>query len=1016
MKKRHYNVFACLFFLFAFGGLTPLLGQQRLVGNVVEKDGNLPIPGATILVQGKNTGTSSDFDGNFVLENISLNDVIEISYIGFESQTITIENFDALNISLAASSEELEEVVVMGYGNQRKKDITGAVSLVNAGQIDEIKPVKIEQALQGTVAGVNITTQSGSPGAGLNIRIRGISTNGDASPVAIIDGYQGDLGTLNPADIESITVLKDSQAAIYGTIGANGVILVTTKKGRKNTPTKVSVESSLGWQNSSRMLPLLNAREYGILLNEAFTNDGRFPQVSNVSELGEGTDWQDELFDTALIQRNVISISGGSKTVNYSLGASTLDQDGIIGEDKSNFNRKTFRSNVGFDLSDKIKLNTSLIYSNIGRTSVNDFGLGSVLFNAINMPATLPAYDENNNFTLAPSNLGIEIINPLAQVHNTYNSYSLNKLNGSIGIEVQPFEGFTFTSRIGFNSAYSKGKTFSPIVDYGGKVFDVTRSTVAQNRINDNDYTFDTFINYAKGFGDHQLEVTLGTTIFSTWGDGLFATGFDIPNNAWANADISLANGVPEEKATGSYTYEQRRLSYFGRVQYDYKDKAFVSALIRRDASTKFGPLNRVGIFPSVSAGYILSEEAFLADNEWIDFLKFRVSYGFLGSDKIGDYLYLSQLSGEGVYVFDNQLTFGRAVGIVPNSAIKWEASEQFDVGLDLTFLKSKLNLTADYFSKTTNDLLIQYIPVSGILGTSAPGSGSPTVNAGEVVNKGFEFALSYRDQWFKDFNFSSSFNFTTLQNEVTQVNNNSGFIEGGSFGVGQLAPSRMEVGQPIGYFYGYQTVGIFQNRSETILAPSQLPLGAQASPGDFQFKDINEDGIINEDDRTYLGSPIPDFTFGFNLGMDYRNFDFSLYAFASVGQEMIRNYERVQVYANRLNYYIERWRGEGTSNTVPRLTTRPTTNNVLSDFFVEDASFLRLQNIQLGYSLGEQLIKPLGIDAFRVYVTVENLVTLSNYKGFDPAASSGQPIGSGIDNGFYPIPTTFTTGLNLKF
>ncbi len=313
--------------------------------------------------------------------------------------------------------------------------------------------------------------------------------------------------------------------------------------------------------------------------------------------------------------------------------------------------------------------------------------------------------------------------------------------------------------------------------------------------------------------------------------------------------------------------------------------------------------------------------------------------------------------------------------------------------------------MTADYFVKTTNDLLIGYIPVSGILGTNAPGSGSPTVNAGEVVNKGFEFMLSYKDYFGENISLSASVNATTLNNEVTKVNNNSGFIEGGGFGVGQLAPARMEVGLPIGYFYGYQTDGIFQNRAETILHPSQLALGATASPGDIRYKDLNNDNIIDENDRTYLGDPIPDYTFGFNLGLNYKNLDFSLYAFASVGQEMVRNYERVQVYANRLNYTIERWRGEGTSTTVPRLTTRPTANNVLSDFYVEDASFVRLQNIQLGYTLPKDLTQSISIDRLRFYITAENLITLTNYKGYDPAASSGAPIGSGIDNGFYPIP-----------
>ena len=992
------------------------MAQEVLSGNVIDQDSGQTIPGASVIIKGTSKGTVTDFDGNFILSNVNLGDVLEFSYLGYETKEITIENYDNLSINLSFGSESLEEVIVTGYGSQRKKDITGAVSVLSSNQIDNIKPIKIEQALQGTVAGVNVSTQSGAPGAGINIRIRGISTNGDASPVTIIDGYQGDLGALNPADIASITVLKDAQAAIYGTIGANGVIIVTTKQGQKNSPTKISIESSLGFQNSSRKIPVLNAKEYGILLNEAFTNDGRFPPVSNVSTLEEGTNWQDELFETAMIQRNIISLTGGSKTTNYSIGASTLKQDGIIGKDKSGFIRNTLRSNVGFELSEKISLNTSIIYTNIERQSVNDFGLGSVLFNGLNMPPTLSVYDENNNYTLAPSNLGIEIINPLAQVDNTYNEYILNKLNGTIGFTVIPFDGFTITSRLGFNAGNSKSKQFSPEINYGGKVFDVTRSSVDQNRINDNDYTFDTFINYKRKLNDQFIELTLGTTVFKAWGDGLFATGFDIPNNIWENADISLANGLNTQKATGSYTYDQRRLSYFGRIQYNYKEKAFVSALLRRDSSTKFGPLNRVGIFPSLTAGYILSQDAFLADSSLIDFFKIRASYGLLGSDKIGDYLYLSQLSGEGVYVFDNELTIGRAVGIVTNSAIKWEASEQLDLGIDIAFLKSKFNLTADYFIKTTNDLLIGYIPVSGILGTNAPGSGSPTVNAGEVVNKGFEFLLSFSDQINENLSLSASINASTLNNEVTKVNNNSGLIEGGSFGVGQLAPSRMEVGLPIGYFFGYQTDGIFQNRAETILHPSQLALGAEASPGDFRYKDLDENGVIDERDRTYLGDPIPDYTFGINLGVKFRQFDFSLYAFASVGQEMVRNYERVQLYANRLDYYIERWRGEGTSATVPRLTTRPTTNNVLSDFFIEDASFVRLQNVQLGYSLSNSIVEKMKIDNLRFYITAENLITLTKYKGYDPAASSGAPIGGGIDNGFYPIPATLTAGLNLKF
>lgn len=985
-------------------------------GTVKDKSSNLPLPGANIVIIESNMGYITDFDGIFSFENSEKTVRVEVSSIGYKTKIATLNFSDNIELFLEESVEALDEVVVTGYGSQIKRDLTGSVAVLGSKQIDKIRPIKLEQALQGTVAGVNVSTQSGAPGAGINIRIRGISTNGDASPVAIIDGYQGDLSLLNPSDIESITVLKDAQAAIYGTIGANGVLLITTKQGRKDSPTKFIWESSLGVQTTSRELPLLGAKEYGILLNESYTNDGRFPVISNVSELDEGFDWQNEIFKNAAIERHALTLTGGSISTKYSVGASSLKQQGIVGLDKSSFERKTFRSNVSFDLSDNLNLNTSVIYTNIRRNSINDFGLGSVLFNAINMPPIYNAYDENNDFTLAPSNLGIEIINPLAQVSNTFNDYRLDKINGTIGLEYSPFDGFTFSSRIGFNAANSKSRNFSKLIDYGGKVFDVTRSSVNQNRINNNDYSIDNFINYKFALNEQQFAVTIGSTIFRNYGDALFATGFDVPNNSWENADISLANGTSTEKTSGSYSYDQRRLSYFARIQYDIQNKIFFSGLMRRDASTKFGPQNRIGIFPSLTGGYILSEEQYFKKIDWIDFFKIRASYGLLGSDKIGDFLYLSQLTGEGVYVFDNQLSFGRAIGVVPNSAIKWEASEQLDLGLDVTFSDFKFNVTFDYFQKTTNDLLIQNIPVSGILGVRAPGSGSPTVNAGEIFNEGYELMLKYSTSFGENFYMSSSINATTLNNRVTKVNNNVGFIEGGSFGVGQQAPSRMEVGFPIGYFYGYETDGIFQNRSEVISHPSQIALGSPAAPGDFRYKDLNEDGVIDDKDRTYIGDPIPDFTFGYNLNLNYKNIDFSLNAFASVGQEIVRNYERVQLNANKLNYYIERWRGEGTSNSVPRMTTRATSNNVFSDFFVEDGSFIRLQTIQLGYSLPTSLLEKIQLDQFRLFVTAENVLTLTRYKGYDPAASSGSPVGSGIDNGFYPIPKTITAGVNIKF
>lgn len=990
--------------------------QGMLVeGTITSADDGQVLPGVTVVEMGTSNGTITDIEGHYKI-NVPTDATLIFSFVGMKTLEVPVNGQSTIDITMETEATDLNEVVVIGYGTIKKKDITGAVSMVDNRTIEDLKPVKVEQALQGTMAGVNVTSQSGSPGADLDIRIRGISTNGDASPVVIIDGYQGELNTLNPNDIESITVLKDAQAAIYGTVGANGIILVTTKKGKKNTEPVVNVNSSYSIQETTRMLPVLDATEYAVLLNESYAANGQEIPYPDVSSLGKGTDWQDELFQTAPMYNNDISIAGGSEKTTYTISGSNLNQEGIIGGDKTGFERSTARLSMNADLYKWLKLNTSITYTHIDRKSINDFELGSVLFNAMNMPPTVPLYDENGDYSLAPSEVGIEIINPLAQIANTYNDYNLNKFNGNFGLESSFAEHFSATARIGFNTTNTDFKEFFKIVDYGGKVFDRTRSSVYQQRENFNDYTFDAFITYDNIlFDDHHATITVGTTIYKTWGDDLNATGFDIPNNSWDFADISLADGLSTAKAAGSSVYDQRRLSYFARVQYDYKAKYLLSAMLRRDASTKFGPDNSVAYFPSATLGWAISEEDFMTGLDFIDRLKLRVSYGILGSDKIGDYQYISQLSGEATYVLDGMLVNGQAIGALPNPGIQWEESEQFDVGLDGKFLRNRLDFTADYFVKTTNNLLISSIPVSGILGTNAPGASSPTINAGTVRNQGFEFALGYRGN-INDLTYHINYNLTTLQNEVLEVNNSTGFVEGGVFGVGQPAPSRMEVGYPIGYFYGYETDGIFQTQAEVAAHPSQQDLGAAAQPGDIRFKDLNGDGVIDSDDRTNLGDPIPDYIMGLNISLQYKGFDFVTYIYASLGNEIVRNYERTQPNVNKLEMSLDRWTGEGTSNTVPRVTTAATANNVFSDYYVEDGSYMRIQNIQLGYTIPEEITQKVKIQKTRIFVGVNNLFTLTNYTGYDPAASTGEPIGSGIDYGFYPASRVYTFGLNLTF
>jgi TonB-linked SusC/RagA family outer membrane protein len=989
-------------------------------GTVKEKASGLPIPGVNVQIKNSTKSTTTDLDGKFTLNGISSGATIVFSYVGYKTFEYKVtSNNDKTIITLEEDSKVLDEVVVIGYGSQKKREITGAVAVVDSKTLEILKPVKIEQALQGTVSGVNVTATSGAPGAALDIRIRGIATNGENRPTTIIDGYVGELGLLNPNDVESITVLKDAQAAIYGTIGANGVILITTKSGKKNAKTKISFNTYTGFQETTRTLPTLNATEYALLLNESYANGGKPLPYPDATGLGKGTNWQNEVFSTAVPIINYdLSISGGSEKITYSVSGSHLDQEGIVGEDKSGFLRNTARVSLGADVSDRLKLKTNVIYTYFNRKSLNENGLASVLFNALNIPSTLSPYDANGDFTLAPTTgLGIEIINPLAQIANTYNDYNFKKLNGNFGLDYKPFNGFVLSSSMGFNTSNSESRSFAKQVSYGGKVFDVTRSSVSQGAVNDNNYSFDIFGTYSKKIGgNHNFVATIGNTIFKEWGNGLFATGYDVPNNSWEFADISLTTGTLDVKTNSSYSYDERRLSYFGRLQYDYKGKYLLSAMLRRDASTKFGPDNRASYFPSFTAGWVISDEGFYGESKLVNFLKLRASYGTLGNDQIPNNGYVGLLSGEGTYVFDGTLVNGVATGQIPNPDLKWEEAKKFDVGLDLKLLNNKISIVTDYFIDTRKDLLIPNIPISGINGTAAPGAGAPTVNAGTVRNSGVEFSIDYKNKFSDNFSMSVGYNVTFLENEVLEVNNGTGFLEGGSFGVGQPAPSRMEVGQPIGYFYGYKSDGIFQNQAEIDAHPSQLALGASASPGDIRYVDLNGDNVIDVKDRTNIGDPIPEATMGFNLQLNYNNFDFSVYTFASVSNDMVRNYERDVTDANHFRYVLDRWTGEGTSNSVPRVTTSSTANKVFSDYFVEDASYIRIQNIQLGYTLNPEFSQKASITKLRIYAGVNNLYTFTKYNGYDPGASNGAPIGGGIDYGFYPIPRTFLLGLNINF
>ncbi|MDA9886180.1 TonB-dependent receptor [Flavobacteriaceae bacterium] len=1012
MKTRVKEFFTvALFFVSSI-----MLAQQDISGTVVEQDTGGGLPGVTIVISGTNKGTTTDFDGNFTI-SANKGDLLIVSYIGFDTQQITIGDETSISIQLAEGQNKLNEIVVTGYGTQIKKEVTGAVAVIGAESIEKLNPVRIEQALQGQVAGVNITSASGAPGAASNIRIRGVATNGDNRPLILVDGNViEDLAVINPRDIESVNVLKDASAGIYGVRASNGVILITTKGGRRNMPLKIELNTYTGVQNAAKQIGVLNATEYGFIINESQVAAGNNAPFTSLNALGKGTNWQKQVFQQAIISDTNLTATGGTEKTNYSFGLGYLDQDGIVGGEKSNYNRIAARGNYTLDLLNNLQLKSTAIYTRSNQDRLPENGIGSVLFNALNMNPTLPIVDSNGAYTLAEG-LGAEVINPVAQLENNYNTSQINKISATLGLEYTFLNDFSIQSRFQYNHANVKSDIFKPVVNYGsGKVFNIDRNELIENSDNFQDYTWDTFLTYEKSISNHNIKVLLGQSIFKTYGTFESYTGFDLPSNVYGESSLADATEIvdnqEQNKERGANTFDVRLLSHFSRVQYNYKGKYLLSAVVRRDGSTRFGPNNRFGIFPSGSVGWLVSDEDFFTNNNVINFLKFRASYGIIGNDRIGDYRYVSTLAGEATYVSNEERVFGKAEGALSNPEIKWEEQVTSNIGLDANLFNDAVNLSIDYFVRKTKDLLLS-AQVSGILGASAPGSSAPTVNAGDIENKGLEFLIGYQGNITRDLKMNVSYNFATLQNKVLFVASENGFEQGGGFGIGLEPPSRMAAGEPIGFFYGFETDGVFQNQAEVNAGPTT---DIAPSVGDLRYIDQDDDGDVDLDDRVNIGDPIPDITMGLNLGFNYKNIDFSSSAFASIGNEIVRNYERNQPFVNRRSAVLDRWIGPNSSNENPRVSAGANPNGLFSDYYVEDGSYVRIQNIQIGYTFPDEVLNSMNIKKLRIYGSVNNVYTFTKYSGYDPSASSGDPIGGGIDQGFYPVPRTFMVGLNLTF
>lgn len=996
--------------------------EYSVTGKVTSAEDGAPIPGVSVIVKSTTNGTITTMDGDYSLK-VNKGDRIVFSFIGMESQEFVAESV-RIDVVMQAEVSDLDEVVVIGYGVQKKSAVTGAISSIKSEDIQKMPIQRAEQAIQGQVAGVQVAANSGQPGSGISVNIRGVGTTGNTQPLYIIDGNPvGDISYLASTDIGSMEVLKDASAsAIYGARGANGVVIITTKKGTEGSA-KLSYDGYYGVQNAWRQMDLLDAGEYQMIINESLMNAGfnssspDWIQNSEVAGIGSGTNWQKEIFrDNAPIQSHTLTLSGGNQKVLYSSALSYFAQDGIVSEDKSSYERINFRTNANYtSYNDKLKIGSSIVYSRFKSKGVdpNDV-FNSPLARAINIDPITSVRDENGEFMQPIRNMQ-EIVNPVAAMYYLYDEYKTDKIVGNLYAEYEFVPKLRVKSSIGIDYAYQWQDVYKPIY----ALSDITRNDhtkVDKTMKNWYTYNWETTLNYHHNFGKHDVDVLAGTTAMTSTYENLTGSGSDLiivgPDYAYID---NVGNN--ESKTSGGTFEENALLSFFGRVNYSYGNKYMASATVRYDGSSRFGSNNRYATFPSVSVGWIISEENFLKDKLGpVSFVKLRASWGQNGNENIGNFRYLASIANNNNYNFNSgALINGSAPSKIANPDLKWETSEQTDIGVDLR-MGSNFSLNFDYYNKKTKDLLID-APIPGYVGNSAP-----TVNGGVVQNRGVELLLGYKNGVNK-FSYGATLNFSANKNEVTEINNDEGIINGDV----NIGPSGMKnitiakVGEPIGYFYGWETKGIFQNQEEVNAHSKDGELiQPNAAPGDLIYVDQNNDGVLNDADRVNLGDPHPDFTVGLNLNCAYKNFDFSMFWYGVVGNQIIDATRRYDLQnANYQTSVLNRWTGEGASNTEPRVTWSDTNNNrgSFSDYMVKDADYLRLKNLQIGYTLPKSVLQKVNIDRVRVYVSGDNLLTFTKYSGFEPEIGNSDDVFyTGVDQGVYPQARVISVGANVTF
>ncbi|WP_205503743.1 SusC/RagA family TonB-linked outer membrane protein [Rufibacter psychrotolerans] len=1011
------------------------LAQTSITGRVTSARGGEPLPGVSVVVKGTTAGTSTDVDGRFQLQAPATGTTLVFSYIGYVSREEPIGGRTTIDVTLQDDQQALEEVVVVGYGTQLRREVSTAISSVSAEEITQTPVTRVEQALQGRVAGVQVTNLSGQPGDAPTVRIRGIGSTGNSSPIFIVDGFPvGGIDYLNPGDIESIDVLKDAaSAAIYGARGGNGVVIITTRQGRRDGTMHVSYDGYVGIQNPWRRLELLNAREYATLMNEGAANAGMAPPYADPSQFGEGTDWQDAIFEkNAPIQNHQITVTGGTEKSAYSAALSYFDQDGIVGGDKSNFRRYTARVNADNQVKSWLKFGTNLAYTHLRRRSFDpNQEFGGILNNALNIDPLTPVYETDpeklaqTTYTLNPvvrdgqgrvfaisPYVSQEVVNPLARLQVMNGLTNVDKFVGNIYGEVKLLEGLTFRSTLGIDLAYVVTTNYNPVYFLNAAQ---QNATALVSRGTDRYYTWQTenYFNYNKTFGDHSLGLTAGTSALRTRNETLFASNTGLVTEDPNMAFLNNAVGVTNVRATGGIG-ERSLLSFFGRANYSYMGKYLFTATVRRDGSSRFGRNNQFATFPSFSVGWILSDEAFFPQGNLVSLAKVRASWGQNGNEEIGGtfYPWAAQIGVGRGYTFFNPdggkgYISGAAPVDAPNPELKWETSEQTNLGLDLAFFNSALSVTADYYIKTTKGLLVRP-PILGHTGYNAP-----FVNGGSVRNTGVELAISYQGEA-RGLGYNIGLNGSFNKNKVTSIENAEKKLLGANF-ITYGTASQSTVGLPIGYFYGYRTAGIFQNQAD-VEAQSLQPT---AVPGDVRFVDLNNDGKLDETDRTMIGNPTPKTVLGLNLGFDFKGFDLSAFATGAFGHQIFNGTRRYDITrANQQSRFLNRWTGEGSTNEYPRFTWNDTNGNYtrVSDLFIEDGDYVRLKTLQLGYSLPAGVLSKVHMQKLRVYVSADNLVTFTDYSGFDPEIGARNSLDIGFDRGVYPQSRTFRLGVNATF